>query len=147
MNRFRWVVGLAAIILLILAFRKGVLEAALVAFVVGAAGGFIQDAIATKFRWWVYTRTPFMSPLYFLITLPAWGTLGTVVVGSFWWLHKFPFLPGWSIPMIVTTALLIAYEGINLKTKSWRYYAPAWVVVAGWFPLVLGFRITYTLVH
>ena len=139
--RVRWIVLVIGIALLWVASEKGEMRNASIAFGIGAAGGFLLDAIGTKFRFWVYLRQPFLSSKYFLIVLPAWGVFGMAVNLAWDWWGVTP----WLALTIITIGLFILHEIPNLKVKSWEYNVPLWFVFLSWVPLVGSFRILFLL--
>lgn len=128
---------LAGISLFLASGFRGELKDAAIAFAIGVCGGFAIDCVGVgKLHLWHYPRQPFLGMRYFFLVVPAWGVFVTTI-NLFWnWIGD----PWW----VAVTGLVLgqfgAYEFINFVTRSWKYQAPMWLVLIGWFPLVLSFR-------
>ncbi len=143
MIKQRWIGLLCAIGLFCLAYWKVELKEAGIAFTVGAFAGIFVDFIGIKVvRYWTYTRHPFPSVNYFAIVIPCWGIFGALV--NLLW-NRMGGLQSWLIFLILTTALLIFWEMLNLLTRTWKYNTPIWLVMIGWFPLVFLIRVAYSI--
>ena len=141
--RFRWFVLLAGIALLLFAYWRAEIAEAFIAFLVGIGGGLLLDWIGVaKFHFWEYSRQPFPSWKYFAITLPCWGILGMAINLLWNWIA----IP-WLAFLLITVTLMALHELLNLKTKSWEYFVPFWLVVVGWIPLILSFRGVFILLR
>ena len=139
----RWPILALGIILFFTAFLKGQIINAIFIFAISAIIGFIMDYLGmAKLKLWKYTRQEFLKPSYFCIVVPAWGVFG-MAINFFWnWIH----LPEILVFIIITIGLFSFYEIPNLKTKSWEYYVPIWVVMFGWLPLIFIFRTLFLLI-
>jgi hypothetical protein len=138
----RWVALGCAILLFSLAFFKSATWEAIIAFSVGAFCGFVLDLFGTgKYKLWYYPRQPFLEKQYFAIVVPAWGVFGLTINLLWNWLNS-----PWLAFVVLTTGLLVFYELPNLKSGSWKYQSPPWLVAAGWFPLILYFRIVFQMI-
>lgn len=139
--RMRWFVLIGGITLFILGLFRGELWEVGISFIVGLAGGLLTDIVGVgKFKLWHYPRQPFPGRHYFLITLPAWGVFGVAVNLTWNWMGSVSLLIS---SAAITTGLFLFHEVPNLKTKSWVYRAPSWIIVLGWLPLILFFRVLY----
>lgn len=133
----RWLALLTVIILIPVAYLKGEVIDVALAFIIGAFGGFLIDYVGImKLKLWKYPRQKFLNIEYFGIVVPSWGILGMTINLLWNWIYA----PEILILLGITLALLILYEAPNLKSKSWEYYAPTWLIGTGWFPMILGFR-------
>lgn len=139
--RMRWFVLAGGIILGILGFLRGELWEAGISFCTGLAGGFALDLLGVEIlKLWYYPRQPFPSKLYFLITLPSWGVFGAAV--NLTW-NSMGSMSLFVSSTTIIIGLLLFHEVPNLKTKSWVYRTPSWVVILGWIPLITFFRMLY----
>lgn len=112
----------------------------LISFILGFLGGFLIDILGVKImKLWKYPRQEFLTIKYFAIVLPAWGVFSVAINLVWGWLFKEFFIAVTTITLI----LFLIHELPNLKTDSWEYYTPTWLVVLGWPPLVIVFRFTY----
>jgi len=141
MKRQIWVGWICAIGVLFLAYWRGEFRELGIAFAIGSVSGLFLDFVGTKrLRYWEYTRYRFFSLKYFVVVVPSWGVLGGLT--NLLW-NLMGSLQPWLILLILTCAFLLFWEGLNLRTRTWKYYAPGWLVVAGWFPLVFVFRVAF----
>ena len=137
----RWISLTLGIILTIAGLLKNQSSLVLMTFLLGMISGLLIDLIGVgKLGLWSYSRQPFLKKKYFAFVVPAWGIFGMLInltwnwfVHSTIWEHLLFFLA-------ITTVLLILYEVPNLKIKSWQYCTSKWLVILGWFPLILFFR-------
>jgi hypothetical protein len=149
MKRVRWLVlGLGTLILTV-AYSRGELRDFWIAFGIGITIGFLIDLFGIRAKLWHYYRQPFLSWKYFLIAIPAWGILAAAINLTWDW------MTGWLglslgktilVFVIITFALLLFHELPNLLFRSWKYNAPSWLVIAGWFPMVFSFRLIFILI-
>lgn len=124
------------VILFSLSYRRGDFSNAIFAFIIGMAGGLAIDYFGVRvFRFWEYTRQPFLSVNYFCLIVTSWGVFAMTINLLWGWIAD-PIL----VVIFLFIGQMLVYEAINFKTKSWAYYAPMWLVFVGWFPLVLTFR-------
>lgn len=143
MMRWRWVELLLGITLFSLAAARGELKNFFIAFAIGAVIGFIIDLIGIAWlHLWVFPRQTFLSKEYFALVIPGWGIFGSLVNALWDYSHD---LPSWLIFLLLTAMLFFLCEFSNLKTKTWKYRAPWWTIVLGWFPLILSLRIIFIL--
>ena len=134
--KIRWPMLLCGIIFLFLAYWQKELTLAIVSFLVGMTVGFSLDLVGVKkLGLWNYPRQSFMGKHYFGIVVPAWGIFGMSLNLILNW-----FVMSWTVIAII---FLVLYELSNLRTRSWQYHTPHWLVVIGWFPLVLVFRTAF----
>jgi len=141
MIRQRWIWPLCAIGLLYLAYLKGECREIGIAFAIGMIIGFFIDFIGIKWlRYWTYTRYRFLGVKYFTIVIPCWGIFGALV-NSLWGLMD--SLQPWLVFLVLTVALLIFWEALNLITRTWKYNTPVWLVMTGWFPLIFFLRVLF----
>jgi len=140
--RLRWLIWVSGIALLMIAWTKGEIIEAGIAFSLGVSIGFFINWLGMrKFRFWDYPRQPFLGRRYFLITLPDWGLIG-MIINLLWNWVETPWL---AFP-VVAIALFLTHDLPNLKTKSWNYYVPKWLAVLGWLLAILGFRVIFVAV-
>ncbi len=123
-----------------MAYFKEELLCVLISFVLGFLGGFLIDIFGVKMaKLWKYPRQKFLSPEYFRIVLPAWGVFSMAINLTWEW-----FFGNFFIAVIIITLILFAiHELPNVKTHSWKYYTPTWLVILGWPPLIIVFRYSY----
>ncbi len=141
--RWRWLGLIIGISLLSTAIARGELREAGIAFLVGAVGGLIVDALGIKWlRLWEFPRQPFFSKKYFAFITTGWGIFGMMVNLLWNWCDINPW---WLALLFSTVILFLICELPNFLTKSWIYKAPWWSIVAGWFPLVLSLRGVFNL--
>lgn len=141
----RWPVFALGVTLFIFALTRGEIKEVLLSFVIGVSGGFVLDCIGVAtLKLWIYTKQEFLSKSYFGVVIPAWGILGMAINLIWNWVHVSEI----GIFSFITLGLFILHEIPNLKTESWKYSVPMWMVIPGWLPLVLGVRIIFlTLSH
>ena len=137
----RWF-GLACFfILLVMAWRRGELKHYAVSLMIGCGVGFILDYVGVNLGLWDFPRQPFLSWSYFLIVVPCWGIFGaTINMVNDWHMKK-----GWGAIFILSIIVMAIYEVPNLLTESWLYSVTSMVILLGWFPLILTFRLSYLL--
>jgi len=134
---------MCAIGLLCLAYLKGELREAGIAFAIGTVSGFFIDFVGIKWlRFWEYTRHPFLSVKYFTIVIPCWGIFGALV--NLIWNLMDGFEP-WLAFVVLTVALLVFWEALNLITRTWKYNIPIWLMMVGWFPLIFFLRLLFVI--
>lgn len=135
---------ICGIILFFLAFLKGEILDALIAFAIGMPIGLLIDWVGIKkLRWWILFHQPFLRAKYFAIVCPVWGVI-SLTTNLLWNWMETP----WWIPFVgLTVCMIVFYEVPNLWTKSWKYNTPTWLVIAGWFPMVLSFRLAFILIR
>lgn len=124
---------------LIPAILKGEMRDVVIAFLIGMPYGLLIDWVGAEvMRLWKYAGS---LRGYFLITVPCWGVFD-MAINLFWnWIT-----PSWLAFIVVTIGLFAYLELPNLRTRSWLYDAPLWLVGLGWIPLILSFRILYVAV-
>ncbi len=136
MPRIRWFMLVLGIAMLVLAILRQDLWCAVVAFVLGLIYGPMIDLIGSKImKLWKYNGG--FGPGYFLITVPCWGVF-SMTINLLWDWIRSPWLA-----FLMLICLFTYLELPNLKTKSWAYSVPLWLVAIGWIPLVLSFRGIY----
>ena len=141
--RTRWFYFPGGLLLLAFAYPRGEVKEAVLAFILGAAGGFALDYIGVaKLHLWQYPRQPFGSFKYFAITVSCWGIFNMAV--NLFWDRTGAF---WLAFLVVTIVFLIVHEFPNTKMQSWTYSVPLWVVGVGWIPLILVFRGVFVLLQ
>lgn len=139
----RWVALATAMVLFPLAYKTGETVEAVLAFFAGALSGLFLDLLGVrKLKLWNYPRQPFLSKKYFSIVVPAWGVFG-MTINLLWAWFGGSTVPLMVLVMFITLGLLIVYEFPNLNSKSWEYYASFRVIIPGWFPMILFFRIAF----
>jgi hypothetical protein len=137
--RLRWLILLTGIILSSIAYLRNEIINASVAFGLGISIGFFVDWLGIrKLRFWDYPREPFLGMRYFIIALPDWGLIGMIVNLLWDWIEN-PCLAF----MAVIAVLFLTHDLPNLKTKSWRYYAPIWLVAIGWVIFIVFLRVLF----
>lgn len=138
----RWPIFALGITLLIFALQRGEIKEAILSFAIGAAGGFALDWVGVaKLKLWLYTKQKFLSKPYFGVVIQTWGILGMATNLIWNWAH----MPEIVVFFCITLGLFALHEIPNLKTESWRYSVPMWIVIPGWLPLILAFRAVYLL--
>jgi len=136
----RWISLTAGIVLFFIAFLKGELITAFLTFAIGALCGFVIDCIGVGIlKLWKYPRQEFLKKEYFGIVVPAWGVFGMLINLPLNWI---PMPDALSFTMI-TVSLLVFYELPNIRIGSWKYNVPTWIVISGWFPLILANRFLF----
>ena len=135
----RWF-GLACfIILLVVAWRRRDLKHYVISLGVGCIVGFTIDCVGIPLGLWEFPRQPFLSWEYFLIVIPCWGVFGaTINMINDWFMKK-----NWLSIIILSVAVMLLYEVPNLITGSWEYSASSWLVMLGWFPLIMVYRLSF----
>lgn len=138
--RFRWIALLTAAIFIPISFLRGEMTIAILAFILGAISGFSLDCLGVRIlKLWKYPRQEFLGGPYFGLVVPTWGFFG-MSINLFWqWIQ----LPNLITFFVITTLLIGLYELPNIKSGSWQYFAPTWLIIAGWFPLIFVFRILF----
>jgi len=127
---------LIGIALFLAASSRGEIKEAAIAFAIGIFSGFIIDYVGVgKLHLWYYPRQPFPGMRHFAFVVLSWGVFAMTINLIWNWIDNFGIVLG-----ALFLGQFAAYEAVNLITKSWKYYAPAWLVLIGWFPLVLSFR-------
>jgi len=138
----RWTILALSVALFFIASLKGELNIAIITFILGAIVGFFIDCLGVaKLKLWKYTKQEFLKKEYFFIVVPAWGALG-MAVNLIWNWIKIPEL---ILFAVITLSLFSLHEIPNLKTKSWEYRIPMRLVIIGWIPLILAYRIIFLL--
>jgi len=141
--RFRWLMLLAGIALFLISICGGKFSEAFSAFIIGMIGGFIIDCVGCGvFHFWDYPRQPFPSMKHLFIVVPSWGIFA-MTINLLWERIENP----WLVLTFLFLGQMAVYEIANRKTRSWIYFAPRWLVVAGWFPLVLYFRLIFIVLY
>ncbi|MEK9134839.1 MAG: hypothetical protein AAB451_00835 [Patescibacteria group bacterium] len=151
MIRVRWFVWALGVTLLTVAYFRGELRELTISFCLGMIGGFFFDIVGVKMmNLWYYSRQPFLSWKYFSIVVSAWGVFG-VAINLLWeWIIALmgPSLRvSLSAFIVVTLILLLFHELPNLKARNWKYNTPAWLVIIGWFPMVMLFRLIFIVIR
>jgi len=137
--RLRWLILIYGIVLLLIAGLREEIMDAVLAFCLGVSSGFLVDWLGIKkLEFWDYPRQPFLGLRYFAITLPDWGVIGMMINLLWNWIEA-----SWLSFIAVTIAIFLTHDLPNLKTKSWNYYAPLWLVVAGWLIFILLSRVLF----
>lgn len=137
--RMRWLILTCGIILFLIAGLSGGIRSAIIAFGLGIISGFFVDWLGIKkFRFWNYSRQRFLSPNYFIFALPDWGVISLIINFIWNWLQI-----SWLSFAVVAGVLFVTHDLPNLKTKSWHYYAPLWLVIIGWIVYILAIRISF----
>jgi len=138
--RFRWIAFLTAAIFIPISFLRGEITIAILAFILGAISGFSLDCLGVGvLKLWKYPRQEFLKKQYFGLVVPAWGAFGMSINLCWQWIQ----IPD-PITFFISTIVFIGlYELPNLKSSSWEYFAPTWLIVAGWFPLIFVFRMLF----
>ena len=139
-----WLMLLLGIIVLIIAYLWGEPNTLVIFLPIsGLIGWLIDDLGIRRLGFWEYTRFPYPSFRYFLILPVCWGIFGMTI--NFIWL-TIGNNRWWAI-IAVYAILLGSHEGLNQFTKSWRYKKVSlWIVVIGWFPLILFYRAVFYLI-
>jgi hypothetical protein len=139
----RWFALICGLLFFTTAYFQGEIKEAIVAFSIGMLCGFSIDLIGVKkFHFWNYPRQPFWGKKYFAIVVPAWGVFG-LTINLFWdWLN----IP-WLSFVVLTIGLFGLYELPNLKTNSWKYNTPVWLIGIGWWAQILYFRIIFEIIR
>ena len=139
MLRFRWLMLMAGIVLFLVALHNGDINKALSAFIIGVAGGFFIDCVGCGIlHFWEYPRQPFPGVKHIFIVLPSWGIF-SITINLLWDGVRNP----WLIFVLLFFVQMTIYEAVNKKTESWIYFTPAWLVIVGWFPLVISLRLLF----
>ena len=135
----RWF-GLACfLILLFMAWRKGELRNYAIALIAGCVVGFVIDYVGISLRLWEFPRQPFLSWQYFAIVVPCWGVFGaTINMVNDWHMRK-----GWVSIFILAVAVMAVYEIPNILTESWGYTVSTTLIILGWFPMIVLFRLSF----
>jgi hypothetical protein len=103
-----------------------------------------------KLNLWKYSRQPFNKSSYYALVVTGWVIL-SVAINQFWdwcWL-LIDFAPSILLEerILVFAAVYIIFVGLcelpNLRTKTWKYNAPWWLVLTGWVPLLGLIRVLY----
>jgi len=138
----RWF-GLACfLILLVLAWRRGELKHYAIALGMGCVVGAIFDVVGVNLGLWSYPEQPYLSLKYWFLVVTCWGVFGaTINLLLDWYLWK-----NWLGIAIMTVFLMLVYEIPNFITDSWEYNAISPLVILGWFPLVMIYRLSYLFV-
>jgi hypothetical protein len=141
--KIRWLIWMCGIVFLFIAYLRGAMIDVATAFILGSCAGFFIDWLGVKImHLWRYPRQPFLGGKYFAIVVPAWGIFG-VAVNFLWdWIGV-----SWLAILSITTALFLLHELPNLKTRSWEYSVPMWLVGCGWVPLIIFFRLIFVVIH
>lgn len=122
-----------------MAWRRKDLKNYGISLAVGCVIGFAYDGVGISLGLWDFPRQPFMSAEYWLIVVPCWGVFGaTINMVNDWYLGN-----AWYSIAVMTILFIIVYEVPNRATGSWEYQASAPIVILGWFPLVLTYRLSY----
>lgn len=136
MLKIRWLMLALGIGVLFPTILKGEIGYALIAFLCGMIYGLLIDLLGTKMiGLWQYTG---QQKEYFIITVPCWGIF-SMAVNLIWNWIEVP----WLAFIAISIGLFLFLEVPNLKTRSWVYKVPVWLVVIGWIPLILSFRVLY----
>lgn len=137
--RMRWIILACGVVLFSTAGFYGKIREATIAFSIGLISGFFLDWLGIKkFRFWTYPRQKFLTINYFILALPDWGVISQMINLIWDWL-KDP----WLSFVVVAIVIFITHDLPNLKTKSWNYFAPKWLVVSGWMVYILITRIFF----
>ena len=142
--KWRWINLVLGLMLFSVACLRGEAENAYLSFIVGAIGGLLIDFIGVKqLNLYAYPGQKFFTQDYLCIVIPSWGVFGMLINLPWnWFLNKeIEFV---SLTLF-TIILIILFELSNLKSKSWEYYIPAWIVFIGWVPMVIALRISFCL--
>src|SRR3989344_5447902 len=135
MIEMKWVGLIMLIVTIWLAIKSNQLKDALVSFIVGSLYGFSLDVVVGSYMGtWSYVH-PIWSFRYFLLVVPGWGIFG-MTINIIWNIMK---NKPWMVLLNITAGLIVLLEGVNFLTKTWTYYVPLWIMVIGWFPLVLTY--------
>lgn len=138
--QIRWIMVALAIIALFVAWRRGQLRSAVLAFFVGMVWGIVLDLILGQFLLglWHYGDNTTPSLFYYGIIVPCWGAFGMFINVMWDWIED------WRIALVVLiVSLFLLLEVPNLTTHSWTYSVPLWFVAIGWIPLVATHRFLY----
>ena len=139
MLKIRWLMLLFGIAVLFPAILREEIKYAAVAFIIGILYGLLIDLVGVKvMRLWKYTG---QQKQYFMITVPCWGTFSMAINLVWNWIGE-----PWLAFIAIIVGLFVFLELPNLKTRSWTYNAPMWLVGIGWIPLILSFRVLYNIV-
>lgn len=140
--RLIWPLSVLGVVLFCLALTKGEMKEATLSFAIGALGGFILDYVGVaKLKLWTYTNQKFLSKSFFGIIIPAWGIFDMTINLIWNWL----LISEIAAFSCITLGLFTSHEIPNLKTKEWKYSVPMWLVIPGWLPLIMGFRLVFIL--
>ena len=138
MVKIRWFMLALGVGILLPAILRGETREASFSFLIGMPYGVLLDLVLGRLiGFWKYGGS---KKEYIFITVPCWGIFGMAVNLIWDWIG----VP-WISFLVVTIGLFAYLELPNLKTKSWTYYSPKWLVIAGWIPLTLSFRLLYLL--
>jgi hypothetical protein len=150
-GKFRWIVFSLGVMFFIFACFLRIAFNAVIAFTLGCYIGFFIDLFGIYCGFWKYTRGRFMKKEYFLTVIPTWGIF-SMMINMLWEAQVWSLLVNleWYLldaikTVIIGLALFCLHELPNLKTKSWTYSTriSKYIIFAGWFPLVAGFRSAY----
>jgi hypothetical protein len=150
--KIRWLIFTLGAILVFVAILLGDIANAAINFGIGVILGLLIDLVGIKLarrvlniNLWQYTRTRFPTRQYFTVVLPCWGVLVMSINLICDWFTEYTTVVPWIVLIAVIVVLFSFHELINLKTKSWEYNAPMWLVAIGWPLLVLFIRAVYLL--
>ena len=140
MLKIRWLMLVLGILVVIPAIAKGESQNVIIAFVIGMLYAvIIIDPLGVKvFRFWKYAGT---TKTYIFATVPCWGIFGILINIPWDWMHNHQ----WLAFSVITISLFLLMEMPNLRTKSWEYSVPLWLVAIGWIPLILSYRFLYVI--
>lgn len=139
MIQIRWIMLVLGIAVLLPAIFRGEIRYAIISFVIGMICGLLIDLVGVNLmHLWEYSGS---KVVYYMITVPCWGIFG-MSINLLWNWIKLP----WLAFIVITVGLFLLMEAPNLQTRSWIYHAPTWLVIIGWIPLILSFRILYVVV-
>jgi len=137
MFKIRWLMLGLWVAVLVPAVLRGEIECVVIALIIGVFYGLVIDLIGVGvLKLWKYSSAQWGWE-YFTVTVPCWGIFSMVINLVWNWIGT-----PWSF-IFITLGLFAMLELPNLKTRSWTYNAPMWLVMIGWIPLVLSFRIVY----